>query len=339
MSTNNPEVPLRGAPDLSHLAAAPQATPDIPVSSQGGGLGAPGASGAAPAPGAAAPGATPAAGSPAQVQVIDVNDANLNDLAQSSTQVPIVIVFLSSASPASKQLVDRMRGIIARYDGRLVLGQCDIDTNGGIAQALQISAVPTTMALIAARPAPLFQGAPDDDQITGVLDQVLEIAAQNGVTGRAAAAAPQEADAAEPEPEPLPPLHQEAYDAIEREDYAAAIDAYDRALRENPKDADARAGRAQVSLMERSRTADLAAVRKAAADDPADLDAQLAVADMDIMGGQIEDAFGRLIDAVRTHFGDDRERIRVRLVELFDVVGTEDSRVVEARRALAAALF
>ncbi|WP_152650072.1 tetratricopeptide repeat protein [Demequina globuliformis] len=319
MTSQNPEVPLRGAPDLSQLAASAPSAPAAP---------------AAPAAGGVPQAAAASAGS-----VIDVTDANLNDLAQTSTEVPVVIVFLSSASPASKELVTRMQTLIARYDGRLLLGQCDIDTNGQIAQALQISAVPTVMALIAARPAPLFQGAPEDDQITGVLDQVLEIAAQNGVTGRAAQGPADGEPAAEPEPEPLPPLHQEAYDAIEREDYAAAIDAYDRALRENPKDADAKAGRAQVSLMERTKGADLGAVRTAAADNPQDIDAQMAVADMDVLGGQVEDAFARLIDAVKVTAGDDRDRVRLRLVELFDVVGAADPRVADARRALSAALF
>ncbi|WP_084105653.1 tetratricopeptide repeat protein [Demequina sp. NBRC 110056] len=309
MTSENPEAPLRGSVDLSQLL------------------------GGQPQPSEAAE-AAPASALPAPVQV---TEQSLQELAQQSTQVPILIVFLSSASPASKELVERMRTIIARYDGQFLLGTCDIDVQGGIAQAFQVNAVPTVMALIAARPAPLFQGNADDEQIAGVLDQVLEVARQNGVTGRVDAA-PQDA-AGEPEPEPLPPLHQEAYDAIEREDYAAAIDAYDRALRENPKDADARAGRAQVSLMERSRLADLDAVRRAAADNPDDVDAQLAVADMDIMGGQVEDAFGRLIDLVRRTFGDDRERIRTRLVELFEVVGPADPRVAQARQSLASALF
>ncbi|WP_084038192.1 tetratricopeptide repeat protein [Demequina sp. NBRC 110053] len=309
MTSENSEAPLRGSVDLSQLLGGQTQASE----------------GEAPATASALP---------APVQV---TEQSLQELAQQSTQVPILIVFLSSASPASKELVDRMRAVVARYPGQFVLGTCDIDVQGGLAQAFQVSAVPTVMALIAARPAPLFQGTADDEQIAGVLDQVLEVARQNGVTGRVDAA-PQE-PAGEPEPEPLPPLHQEAYDAIEREDYAAAIDAYDRALRENPKDAEARAGRAQVSLMERSRLADLDAVRRAAADHPDDVDAQLAVADLDVMGGQVEDAFGRLIDLVRRTFGDDRERIRTRLVELFEVVGPTDPRVAQARQSLASALF
>jgi putative thioredoxin len=308
VTSDNAQAPLRGSVDLSQLMA--------------------GASAAAPAADAPAQGALPVP--------VAVTEQNLQELAQQSTQVPVVVVFLSNASPASKELVERMRVIAARYAGAFALATCDIDIQGGVAQAFQVQAVPTAMALIAGRPAQLFQGAAEDDQITGVLDQVLEIARQNGVTGRVDAAP---APAGAPEPEPLPPLHQEAYDAIEREDYAAAIDAYDRALRENPKDAEARAGRAQVALMERSRLADLDAVRRAAADAPDDVDAQLAVADLDIMGGQVEDAFGRLIDLVRRTFGDDRERIRARLIDLFEVVGSADPRVAQARQALASALF
>ncbi|MFW7413572.1 tetratricopeptide repeat protein [Demequina sp. SO4-18] len=307
MTAENSDVPLRGSVDLSQLIKKDE--PAAP---------APQAQGAAPAP-------------------IEVTEQSLQELAQTSAQVPVVIVFLSSASPASKELVERMRTTVASYNGAFVLATCDIDTQASVAGAFQIQSVPTVMALIAARPAPLFQGNAEDEQIRSVLDQVLEIAKQNGVTGRVGAA-PEQAPGP-PEPEPLPPLHQEAYEAIEREDYPAAIDAYDRALRENPKDADARAGRAQVALMERSRLADLDAVRADAADKPDDVDAQMAVADLDVMGGQVEDAFARLIDTVRVSSGPEREQLRVRLLELFDVVGGDDPRVIQARQALAAALF
>lgn len=311
MTADNPEVPLRGSVDLSQFVKKDEPAAPADQASAGGQQSAP--------------------------PVIQVTEQSLQELAQSSAQVPVVIVFLSSASPASKELVERMQRLMARYNGAFVLASCDIDTQMSVAGAFQVQAVPTVMALIAARPAPLFQGNAEDEQIIGVLDQVLEIARQNGVTGTVGGA-PQQPQG-EPEPPPLPPLHQEAYDAIEREDYVAAIDAYDRALRENPKDADARAGRAQVALMERSRLADVDAVRGAAADAPHDVEAQMAVADLDVMGGQVEDAFARLIDVVRASAGPEREQVRVRLVELFDVVGTDDARVVKARQALAAALF
>jgi len=260
-----------------------------------------------------------------------IDEAALQELAQRSLQTPVVIAFVSASSPQSEELA-RSVDEVAREAG-VVSAACDVDAQPAIAEAFQIRAVPAAVALIGGRPAPLFQGAATREQLVEVMGQVVQVARQAGATG----AAPASDEA--PAEEPLPPLHQEAYDAIERGDLEAAEASYDKALRENPKDADARAGRAQVRLMARSRLADLGAVRAAAADAPADVDAQLAVADLDVMGGQVDDAFARLVDLVRVTAGDDRERVRARLLELFDVVGAQDARVLSARQALASALY
>ncbi|WP_062212802.1 tetratricopeptide repeat protein [Demequina oxidasica] len=280
-----------------------------------------------------------AASKPADSTSIELTEENLQDVAQQSAQVPIVIAFVSATSPASGELAARLDVLVAEYAGKFLAAQCDVDAQPGIAQAFQVQAVPAVMALIGARPAPLFQGSASDEQIREVLDQVLDVAAQAGVTGTGAAPDAAVEAASEPEPEPLPPLHQEAFDAIESGNYEAAEAAYDRALVENPKDADARAGRAQVRLMARTLTADLGAVRAAAAEHPNDPSAQMAVADMDVAGGQVEDAFVRLLDTVRVTQGDEREELRQRLLELFDVVGGADPRVLKARQALASALY
>lgn len=301
-----PGPPLRGAVDLSTLA-----TPK---------------------------GNTEAAASDPSALVVEVTEQGFEELVQRSSTVPVLINMSSAAAPASADLTSRLEALVAEYKGQWVLGNCDIDAQQGIAQAFQIQAVPAVVALIGGRPAPLFQGNASDEQIREILTQVLEVARQSGMTGAPQDDAPADGNA-EPEPEPLPPLHQEAYDAIERDDLDGAIAAYDQALRENPKDADARAGRAQISLMKRTLTLDLAQARADAADRPSDVDAQLAVADLDVAGGKVEDAFVRLIDVVRTTQGDERERVRDRLVELFDVVGGEDPRVLQARQALASALY
>jgi putative thioredoxin len=194
-------------------------------------------------------------------------------------------------------------------------------------------------AVLKGQPIPLFQGAQPEAQVRQVLTELLRVAAANGVSGTVqvdgAAAAPAEEEVEEP----LPPLHQEAYDAIERGDFTAAVAAYEQALRENPADDLARVGLAQVRLLERTQDVDLAAARAKAAQDPDDVDAQLVVADLDVLGGHVEDAFTRLVDTVRRTSGADRDRVRVHLVELFEVVGPTDPRVPAARLALANALF
>jgi putative thioredoxin len=305
-----PRLNMRGAVDLSGLGRP--ATPP------------PGTPGGLPAPGP---------------YVVDVETEGFAAMVQSSTQHPVVVLLWASWSEASVGLARDLGTLADEYAGKFLLARIDSEANPQVVQAFQAQGVPAVVAVLAGQPLPLFQGAPPLEQVRGVLDQVVEAAAANGITGTVAPRDAEPAPAAEPEEPPLPPLHQAAYDAIEADDLPAAAAAYEQALRENPRDDMARAGLAQVGLLTRTRDADLAQVRRAAADAPGDVDAQLAVADLDVLGGQVEDAFARLVDTVRVTAGPERERVRVRLVELFDVVGNDDPRVVAARRALAAALY
>lgn len=287
--------------------------------------------------------ATPAPGTPGGLPVPgpytrDVDTESFAEVVQSSTQFPVVVLLWASWSEASTRLAADLGTLADQYGGALLLARVDAEANPQIAQAFQSQSVPTVVAVLGGQPLPLFQGAPEPAQVKEVLDQVLQAAEANGITGTVPPAGQEPAP--EPEEPPLPPLHQAAYDAIERDDLPAAKAAYERALTENPRDDMARAGLAQVGLLSRTReVTDLATVRSAAADAPADVDAQLAVADIDVLGGQVEDAFARLVDLVRTSAGEDRDRARTRLVDLFDVVGAEDPRVQAARRSLANALY
>ena len=270
---------------------------------------------------------------------VDVTEANFQQLVELSAQVPVVFGLWASYSPASGELISVLEDIINSYGGRLVLGAADIDAFPQLAQAFQVQAVPTAVAVVKGQPVPLFQGGADEQQVRSLLDELLKVAAANGVTGSlgGAGAAPAEA-----EPAPLPPLHQAAYDAIEAGDYAAAAASYRQALLEMPADAEAKAGLAQVELMERLQSLtgpDGDALRQLAADQPDNLDAQLGVADLDIAGGHIDDALGRIVGFIGRNFGPERETARVRLLDLFEVVGPSDERVAKARQGLARVLF
>ena len=322
---------LRGAVDLSALKQRPAPS--------GAGAAAPGPAGSAgPAGAPAAPASGPAdhAGRPLRV---DVTEGNFQELVDLSAQVPVVIALWASYSPGSGQLVDVLEGIVESYDGRLVLGAADIDVFPELAQAFQVQAVPTAVAVVKGQPVPLFQGGADEQQVRSLFDELLKVAAANGVTGRIGAGGP---GGAEPEAPPLPPLHQAAFDAIEAGDYAAAAAAYRQALNEMPADAEAKAGLAQVELMDRLQALsgpEADALRRLAADEPDNLEGQLGVADLDIAGGHIEDGLGRIVTFIGRNFGPERETARVRLLELFDVVGTGDERVAKARQGLARVLF
>jgi len=279
---------------------------------------------------------TPAAGAaPGNGLVIEGTDGGFQAVVTGSQNVPAVVVLWSKRLPASGDFVDVVASVTASYEGRLQLVSIDVDANPGLLQAFQVQSVPVTLGLVAGQPVPLFAGVQPAEQVRLYVEELLKLATEHGVTGRVAAAA-----ASDPEVEPeLPPLHQEAFNAIERNDLDAAAAAYTAALAQNPADAEATAGLAQVKLMQRTTDVDAPAARAAAAQAPTDIAAQLLVADLDVLGGHVEDAFVRLIDTVRATEGDERDVVREHLLELFAVVGAHDERVQKARRALMSALF
>ena len=277
----------------------------------------------------------PAKGTPGAPKAM--TETNAGDFIKESQRRPVFVLLCSSLAPQCADLTARVTAIIGEYGDSVLLVSVDVDLEVGLAEAFQIQSVPAMLALVTGRPVPLFQGSPDDAQIRGVFTQVVEVARQAGMAVSGAPAGDTAAEEAPAEVQ-LPPLHQEAFDAIERDDLDGALEAYDKALRENPRDADAKAGKAQVGLVARIRGADPVVVRTAAANAPSDIDAQLAVADLDIASGKVVDAFARLLDVIGTTAGDDRDRVRLRLVDLFEVVGRADARVALARKALASAL-
>jgi len=279
---------------------------------------------------------TPAAGAPAgNGMVIEGTDSGFQAVVTGTQSVPAVVVLWSQRLPASADFVGVLTSVAASYEGRLQVVSVNVDANPGLMQAFQVQSVPVTLGLVAGQPVPLFAGPQPTEQVRVYLDELLKLAAEHGVTGRVAVAAEEEVEA---EPE-LSPLHQEAFDAIERDDLDAAVAAYNKALAQNPADDEATIGLAQVKLMQRTAGVDQKAARAAAAQAPTDIAAQLLVADLDVLGGHVEDAFVRLTDVVRATEGDERESVRVHLVELFAVVGSHDDRVQKARRALMSALF
>jgi putative thioredoxin len=280
--------------------------------------------------------ATPAAGAAgADGLVIKGTDAGFQAIVDGTQNVPALVVLWSQRLPASGEFVDVLASAAASYEGRVQVVSIDVDANPGLLNAFQVQSVPVTLGLVAGQPVPLFLGVQPVEQVRSYIDELLKLAAEHGVTERIAVTAATEADA---EPE-LSPLHQQAFDAIERDDLDAAAAAFTEALVQNPADDEATAGLAQVRLMQRTAGVDPQAARAAAAQTPTDIDAQMLVADLDLLGGHVEDAFVRLIDTVRATEGDERNTVREHLIELFSVVGTHDERVQKARRSLMSALF
>lgn len=261
--------------------------------------------------------------------VFDVDEQSFEAAVQLSTQVPVVIDLWAEWCGPCKQLSPVIEKVTRDFDGKLVLAKIDVDKNPRIQQAFGVQSIPTVVALVKGQPVPLFQGATAEPQIRQVFEQLLAAAAQAGVNKRAVAG----------EQQPAGPKHPEAIEALEAGDLDRAAQVYQAALNEAPGDEEAKSGLARVELLRRTRGKDLAEVRARAANDPSDVDAALECADLDISGGHVDDAFARLITTLSRVSGDDKERIRVRILELFEAVGPNDPRVTQARGKLMRALF
>lgn len=281
-----------------------------------------------------APPAGSAAAAPSAV-VQQVTDATFTAVLDLSASVPVIVEFFGAGIQPS------LGPLIRQYAGRLALVTVDGTTNPQLVQAFQVQEVPTVAAVVGGRPLQLFSGMMPEAELRTVFDQVLALAAQNGVTGTIDIdeADDQPGGPAEPVEEPLPPLHQEAYDAITSGDFATAIKAYETAIAQNPRDQLAVAGLAQVSLMARLEGLIPDAVRSAAASNPGDVDAALAVADLDVSGGHLDDAFARLLELFPSLDPAGRNVVRARLLEYFEIAGADDPRVLSARRRLTGLLY
>jgi putative thioredoxin len=248
-----------------------------------------------------------------------------------SFQVPVLVVFYSQRSQASATLIADLTPLIQEQNGAVVMAAVDADVDGRIAQAMQIAGVPTVMAVIGGQLVPGFEGALPAEQLAQFLDAVLAAGAQAGLTGPHAPAEVGEDGLPQV---PTDPRFDAAEDALADGDFALAEQRFQAILDAEPANADAKAALLHVRLTRRVlEHGELGA--EAAADDIA---GQLAAADMSFAEGEIDGALRRLLDLIARVAAEDRDAVRDRLVEYFDLLG-EDERVPAARREMARALF
>ncbi|MBN9103460.1 MAG: tetratricopeptide repeat protein [Propionibacteriaceae bacterium] len=269
---------------------------------------------------------------PGATYVTDVDTAALEPLLAQSAKFPIVLELNSPRANAAEMSAD-LEELANAAGGAYLLARVNVDAEPQIAAALGIQAVPTVIAVIAGQLAPLWQGTRSKEDAKVLLDQVLQVAAANGITGRAQ---PVSVDAsAGPDPR-----YAAADDAMAAGDFELAVAEFDKLLNATPADAEAKAGRAQASLLARvTKVTDPEAALRAADARPDDRDAQLAAADVELTQGRLEQAFARVISVIRNASGEARDSARLRLLELFETVSPEDPAVLKARRDLMSALF
>ncbi|MDQ3156416.1 MAG: tetratricopeptide repeat protein [Actinomycetota bacterium] len=268
--------------------------------------------------------------------VVNVTEQNFQQIAlEASLQHVVVLSLWSGRAPQSGTFNQVLARVTESYAGQILLAQVDVDTNPAIAQAVGAKGVPFVLGLVKGQPVPLFEGIKDEAEVRALFEELIRVAAENGVTGRVSG---EPAPAEEPEPVDDPRFAQ-ADEAFAASDFTTAIAEYEKLAAQYPADDEVAERLAGVKLLDRTKDADLQAARQAAAGNPSDIAAQLLVADLDVSGGHVQDAFDRLIEIIKGLSGEERDPVRERLLELFLVVGTTDPRVSAARRVLATALY
>ncbi|MFE3023884.1 tetratricopeptide repeat protein [Nocardia tengchongensis] len=260
-----------------------------------------------------------------------VTETNFEDrVLRRSTQVPVVVALYSQRSPGSIELVKLLEQLVTRSGGDWDLATVEAEANMRIAQAFGVQGIPTVVAVAAGQPLADFTGNQPEEQVTQWLAAVVD-----AVRGKLPGVG--EGEAAEPEV-PEDPRFVAAEEALERGEFDAAIAVYQDILAAEPNNAEAKAALRQVQFLSRVQDLDPSALAKADAD-PADLDAAIAAADLEMFNQQPEAAFDRLIAQVKRTAGDDRTRARTHLLELFELFDPAEPLVVASRRKLAAALY
>ncbi|NMM99099.1 MULTISPECIES: tetratricopeptide repeat protein [Bifidobacterium] len=287
-------------------------------------------------------GGAPAAGG----YVIDTTENTFQAMVTTSATFPILLLLWVPTDDRLFPMARALGDAVNKLNGQIQLSRIDIASNPSIAQALQVTGAPALFALIGGRPMPLLQGLPGDDELKQLCDEVIPkiiaAAAQAGVNGTAPYSGDPDSDAAQSAgaaEQQVPPEHAEAHRLAEEGDYAGAAAEYERVLESDPNDALAARERAKALLLARSGQANVREVRAAAAAAPDDVDAQLAVADIDMIGGQIQDAFDRLLDFLAAGHKADLETVRKRLLEYFAIPEPTDERLKRARRRLATLMY
>ncbi|MGN0094718.1 MAG: tetratricopeptide repeat protein [Corynebacterium sp.] len=257
------------------------------------------------------------------------------DLVVRSTQVAVILLLGSQRAEGCADMAAEFTRLAEAQDSsgepvQWVFREVDVDSTPEIAQALQVQAVPTVLALAGGRPLTNFEGVQPPEQIAQFVAAVVR-AVDGRLPGLPEQPGPGEdadtagADGGTGAGDNGDPRFDEAASLLDEEDFPGATAVYDRIIADSAAEpetvAEARAARVTSVLLERSASG--------ASDEIDDL----------LLAGAREEAFDTLIERIRTSEGEDRDSARSRLLEIFSMYDTADPEVIAARTRMASALF
>lgn len=260
--------------------------------------------------------------------VTEITEANFEDeVIVRSDEVPVVVLLWSPRSEVCVDLLDTLSGLAAAAKGKWSLASVNVDVAPRVAQIFGVQAVPTVVALAAGQPISSFQGLQPADQLSRWVDSLLSATA-----GKLKGAASSE------ESTEVDPAVAQARQQLEDGDFVAARKSYQAILDANPGSVEAKAAIRQIEFLIRAtaQRPDAVSVADSLSDD---IDAAFAAADVQVLNQDVSAAFERLIALVRRTSGEERTRVRTRLIELFELFDPADPEVVAGRRNLANALY
>jgi putative thioredoxin len=310
---DQPNANLRGAYDLSSLRQQPSDS-------------------AADAPGQ--PTSQLDASAVAVASLISVmTEVNLRHFLELSSKVVVLVDFYSTEVADSVSLSKKLETIVASMDGKVLLSRVDVNDQPRVVEAFAVTQPATLLAMVAGQPVPLFVGDVEHEKIEEIISKLLVIAAKNGVTSSAVVDS-------NVEPAPtvaqLPPKHKAAVELLNSGAYADAKAAYQQILNETPSDPIAAAGVAQSELLLRLEGVDVDHVLN---NPPQNFDELLVAADALLAIGDYADAFEALLVNFAEASQEDKNAMRERLLQYFEIVGKSTAEVVAARNRLTSMLF
>ncbi|WP_183612475.1 tetratricopeptide repeat protein [Novosphingobium hassiacum] len=282
-----------------------------------------------------------------------------NDVVEPSMSKLVILDFWAEWCGPCKALTPVLEKVAAEYaDKGVVLAKINVDEDQFIAAQFQVRSIPTVYAMFQGQPVADLTPARTETQLRQFIDQLLAkfpvqagepvqdiaplLAMAEDVLGegdgeRAASIFAQIIEIAPDSAAAHAGLVRALILAGRKDEAQGILDALDPAIAADPAIAQARSALALAE--DAPEETELAALRAAAAERPADMEAQLAFANALYASGERDDAAAKLLDMVATDRAWNDGAARARLLQIFEATGLEDPWVSATRRKLSTVLF